>query len=214
MLHACANGSSELLTNVAMPLVTMLYNAELMRLAGADGVAAWGVVMYVSFVFVAVFLGYAMAVTPVVGYQFGAGDRAELRGVLLRSLSLLGGTGAAMCGAAVALAGPLGRFFVGYDAALLALTRHAFRVYALSFVAAGWNIFASAFFTGLGDGLRSGFVALLRTLVFAAAAVLALPAAFGIEGVWWATPATEAATLLVVAALLLAARRRYGYERL
>ena len=211
ILRACGNGASELMASVAMPVVAMLYNAELIRLAGADGVAAWGVVMYLGFVFVAFFLGYSMSATPVVGYQWGAGNSRELRGVLLRSLAILGAAGASMVIAALALADPLARAFVGYDDGLRALTRHAFAVYAASFPLAGWNIFASGFFTGLGSGTISGLLSFVRLFLFSAAAVLLLPLAFGIEGIWWATPVEEVASLAVSLAAIVAFRRRYGY---
>ncbi len=208
IMIACGNGASELMTTIAMPIVSMLYNFELLKLAGSDGVAAWGVVMYLAFVFVSVFLGYAMAVTPVVGYQFGAGNFGELRGILRRSLVLLGAGGVAMGSVAFAFAGPLAHVFTGYDAALMELTRHAFSVYAVAFVPAGWNIFASAFFTGVGSGGLSALVAFIRTFLFAGAAVLVLPVVFGIEGVWWASPVSEGASAVVSLGLLAMFSRR------
>lgn len=202
IMIACGNGASELMTTIAMPVVAMLYNFQLLRFAGADGVAAWGVVMYLAFVFVSIFLGYSMAVTPVVGYQFGAGENGEVRGILKRSLAILGATGGAMALSAFLLADPLAKVFTGYDEYLLSLTRHAFAIYAAAFIPAGLNIFASAFFTGLGKGALSATVAFIRTFLFEGVAVLILPLAFALEGVWWSAPVAELCSAAVALTLL------------
>ncbi|MCR5413249.1 MAG: MATE family efflux transporter [Kiritimatiellae bacterium] len=211
IMLACGNGASELMTAIAMPSVAMLYNFQLLRFAGADGVAAWGAVMYLSFVFVSVFLGYAMAVTPVVGYQFGAGENGEQRGILRRSLAILGVAGGVMAFTAFSLSGPLARVFTGYDEGLLALTRHAFAVCAAAFIPVGWNIFASAFFTGLGKGALSAAIAFIRTFLFEGLAVIILPFAFALEGVWWSAPVAEFCSAAVALSLLASASR--GFSR-
>ncbi len=202
IIRACGNGASALTATIGMPVVSMRYNFQLLRFAGADGVAAWGVVMYLNFVFVAVFLGYSMAVTPVVGYQFGAGENGEARGIMKRSLLILGVIGAVMGILAVTLSDPLARIFTGYDEGLLALTRHAFAIYAAAFIPAGWNFFASAFFTGVGNGGLSAAIAFMRTFVFEGSAVLLLPVVFGLEGIWWSAPVAESCSAAVAVALL------------
>ena len=211
LARACANGSSEFMTNISMSVVNMLYNWRLMRLMGADGVAVFGVIMYVNFIFVSIFLGYSMGSAPVVGYHFGAGDREELQGLLRRSLRLVAVMGAVLTALALLLARPLSMIFVSYDAALLAVTVRAFSIYALSFLLVGFNIFSSAFFTALNDGFTSALISFARTLVFEAAAVLLLPLIAGIDGVWAAVIAAEALALVLSAACLVQNRKKYGY---
>ena len=211
LARACANGSSEFMTNISMSVVNMLYNWQLMRLMGADGVAVFGVIMYVNFIFVSIFLGYSMGSAPVVGYHFGAGDREELQGLLRRSLRLVGVMGAVLTALALLLARPLSTIFVSYDAALLTVTVRAFSIYALSFLLVGFNIFSSAFFTALNDGFTSALISFARTLVFEAAAVLVLPLIVGIDGVWASVIAAEALALILSAACLVRNRKKYGY---
>ena len=211
LARACTNGSSEFMTNISMSVVNMLYNWQLMRLMGADGVAVFGIIMYVNFIFVSIFLGYSMGSAPVVGYHFGAGDREELQGLLRRSLRLVAVMGAVMTVLALLLARPLSMIFVSYDAALLTVTVRAFSIYALSFLLVGFNIFSSAFFTALNDGFTSALISFARTLVFEAAAVLVLPLVAGIDGVWAAVIAAEALALVLSAACLVRNRKKYGY---
>ena len=207
----CTNGSSELMTNLSLSLVNMLYNFQLIRLAGEDGVAAYGVIMYVNFIFLGVFIGYSIGSAPVISYHFGADNRAELRGLYRRSLGIIAALSAAMMVLAEVLAMPLARIFVGYDEALLAMTRHGFMLYSLSFLFAGGGIFGSAFFTALSNGAVSALISFLRALVFQVAAVLILPRIMGLDGVWLAVPAAEALALAVAAACFAAKRRKYGY---
>ena len=166
LLKACANGSSELMTNISGSLVSMLYNVRLLKFAGENGVAAYGVLMYIQFIFIAIFIGYTIGMAPVVGYHYGAENTGELKSLLRKSLLLMGIAGVLMMLVAQILALPLAAVFVGYDAELLEMTRHAFAIFAFSFVLAGFNIFASAFFTALNNGLVSAAISFLRTLVF------------------------------------------------
>ena len=209
--RVCLNGSSELMTNLSLSLVNMLYNFQLIRLAGEDGVAAYGVIMYVNLIFLGVFIGYSIGSAPVVSYHFGADNRAELRGLLRRSLGILAVMSVAMTVLAEALALPLARIFVGYDAALLEMTRHGFMLYSLSFLFAGGGIFGSAFFTALNNGAVSALISFLRALVFQMAAVLLLPRLMGLDGVWLAVVAAEALAVAVAAACFAAKRKTYGY---
>ena len=209
--RATANGSSELMTNISMSITSMLYNYQLMRLAGENGIAAFGVIMYVSFFFVAVFIGYAVGTAPVVGYHYGAGNHAELKSLLRKSLTLTALAGAAMVGLALTLSTPLAGVFVGYDEGLYELTRRGFRLYSLSFLPAGFSIFGSSFFTALGNGAVSAAISFLRSLVFQAAAVLILPLLLDIDGIWLAVSAAELASLAVSGAFLVGLRKKYHY---
>ena len=211
ILKACTNGSSELMTNISMSVVSMLYNYQLMRLAGEDGIAAYGVMMYVSFVFIAVFIGYAIGSAPIVGFHYGAGNHGELRSLLRKSLILTTAAGIAMLVLAVALATPLSGIFVGYDEGLYELTRRGFLLYSVSFLLAGFSIFGSSFFTALGNGGVSAAISFLRTLVFQVAAVLILPIFFDIDGVWLAISAAELMALFVTVAFLFGMRKKYKY---
>lgn len=208
---ACANGSSELMTNLSASLVGALYNWQLLRLAGADGVAAYGVIMYVSFVFAAIFIGYAQGCAPVVSYHYGAGHADELKNLLKISLRIVGVLGVVMLCASEALSVPLSRFFVGYDAELLALTASAMRLYCCCFLLSGFNIFGSAFFTALNDGFVSAAISFLRTLVFQVIAIFLLPVLVGDNGIWLAVVAAETAAVFVTFGFLVRNRSRYHY---
>lgn len=211
ILAACGNGSSELMSNISMSLVGMLYNAQLMRYGGQNGIAAYGVLMYVSMIFHACFIGYAVGVSPVVSFHFGAQNRPELYSLLRKSLRLIGGSSIAMLAAGEALARPLGQIFVGYDEALLAMTVRAFRIYSFSFLLAGVAILGSSFFTALNDGLTSALISFLRTLVFQIAAVLLLPLVLELDGIWLSIVFAETMAVLVTTVFLLAKRKKYGY---
>ena len=211
LLRTCANGSSELMSNISGSLVNILYNFQLIRLAGEDGVAAYGAIMYVSFIFAAVFIGYSIGSAPVVSYHYGAGHGSELHSLLVKSLLLTAGAGVAMAAAGAAVSGPLARLFVGYDRELCLLTVRGFRLYALSYLLCGFSIFGSAFFTALNNGLVSAAISFLRTLVFQCASVLLLPLLLGVDGIWLAISVAEALALAVTAALLAANRRVYKY---
>ncbi|MCI8318276.1 MAG: MATE family efflux transporter [Lachnospiraceae bacterium] len=208
---ACLNGSSELMTNISMSLVNILYNYQLMRFIGEDGVAAYGVIMYVNFFFVAVFIGYSIGTAPIVSFHYGAGNQKELRGIFSKSNVLMVGCGLAMVLLALGLSGPLAHVFVGYDVALMELTRHGFAIYSLSFAVMGMNIYGSAFFTALGDGLVSALISFLRTLVFQLASVLVLPVFFKADGIWMAVVISEVLALSVTVMLLFKKRSTYHY---
>ena len=211
LLRACTNGSSEFMSNISMNIVGILYNLQLMRYAGENGVAAYGVMMYVSMIFSAAFIGFSIGVEPVVGYHFGACNHAELRGLLRKSLSLTGVFGVCMVISAELLAAPLSKVFVGYDAELFALTTSGFRIFALSFVFMGFGIFSSGFFTALNDGLTSALISFLRTLVFQSASILLLPLIWGVDGIWISVVAAELMAVLLSAIFLRAKRRKYRY---
>jgi len=211
LLKACWNGSSELMSNIASSLVSILYNFQLLRFIGEDGVSAYGVLMYVQFVFVAVFIGYSIGCAPVVGYHFGARNRSELSNLLRKSVFLMSTTGIVMCALAYACAGPFAQLFVGYDASLFALTKHAFRLFSFAFLMAGFNIFTSSFFTALNNGTISAAVSFLRTLVFQTTSVLLLPALLGVDGIWWAITIAECCAFVIDIVFLVVKRKKYGY---
>lgn len=211
LLRACGNGSSELMSNVSGSLVGMLYNFQLLRFAGEDGVAVYGVLMYVSFIFIAIFIGYTVASTPVVGFHHGAANHAELKSLLKRStvLMLLGGVG--MMVLSWALARPLAQVFVGYDPELRDMTVHAFQVFSYSFLLAGFNIFVSSFFTALNNGAVSAIISFLRSLVFQVVCVLALPALLGLDGIWWSVTMADVFACVISVVFLAAKRKKYHY---
>ena len=211
ILAACGNGSSELMSNISSSVVSMLYNFQLMRLTGEDGVSAYGVLMYVQFIFISIYIGYSIGCAPVVSYHFGAQNHGELKNLLGKSVLLMGCTGVALTALAMALADPLSRLFVGYDAGLFALTSHAFRLFAWSFLLAGFNIYASGFFTALNNGGISAAISFLRTLVFQSASVLILPIFLDVDGIWWAITVAEVFAFLISVLFLLAKRGKYHY---
>ena len=210
-LKTCTNGSSELMSNISMSVVTILYNFQLMKLAGENGIAAYGTIMYVGFIFAAIYIGYAIGCAPLIGFNYGAGNKSELKNLLRMSIFALSVTGVAMTIASFALARPLSSIFVGYDAELCDMTVVGMRFYSFSFLLCGFNIFGSAFFTALGNGLVSALISFLRTLVFQCLAVAILPVFFGLNGVWSAIIVAELASLALTIVFMLANAGRYGY---
>ena len=211
ILQASGNGASELVSNVTASVVGMLYNFQLLRLAGQNGVAAYGVLMYVEFIFAAVFIGYAIGCAPIISYHFGAGNHSELKNLLKKSVLLMGAGGLAMVGIAQALAIPMARLFVGYDDVLCQMTVHAFRISTVAFALVGFNIFNSSFFTALNDGAVSAIISFLRTFVFKLSAVLLLPVIWKLDGIWWAGVAAEICAFGLGLAFLLGKRKKYHY---
>lgn len=211
VLKSAANGSSEFMTNISMSIVTMLYNWQLLRLMGADGVTVFGIIMYVSFIFVALFLGYSMGSAPIVSFHYGAGNQEELRGLFRRSLTIILAMSAGLTVLAIVLAKPLAMIFVSYDPALLSVTTRALTIYAVSYLLTGFNIYASSFFTALNDGLVSALISFARTLVFQVLAVLTLPLLWEADGIWAAVILAEGLAALLSLACFLRFRRKYGY---
>lgn len=211
LTQTCFNGSSELMSNLSMSLVSMLYNVQLLRYAGENGLSAYGVLMYVSMVFNAAFIGYSIGTAPVIGYHYGAGHTGELKSLLCRSVVIILGFSVAMFAMARLLAHPLSLLFVGYDAALMDMTYAAFQIYAFAFLFMGLAIFASGFFTALNDGVTSALISFLRTLVFQTGTVLLLPLVLGLDGIWWSIVAAEVMAVAVSACFLVAKRKKYHY---
>lgn len=211
LLKTCTNGSSELMSNISMSLVSMLYNAQLLHYAGEDGIAAYGVLMYVSMIFQAMFIGYSVGTAPVVSYHYGAGAHGELHSLLRKSAVIIAGFAVAMFVGARLLSGPLSRLFVGYDEALLAMTRHAFSIFSFGFLFSGFAIYGSSFFTALNDGLVSAAISFLRTLVFQVLCVLIFPLFWQVDGIWVSLVAAEAMAVCVTVVFLRVKQRVYQY---
>jgi len=211
ILKACTNGSSEFMSNVSMSVVGMLYNIQLLKYAGENGVAAYGVMMYVSMIFSAAFIGYSIGTAPVISYHNGAQNYKESKGLFRKSLIMIGIFGIVMVAAAELSAIPLAKIFVGYDAELMALTVSGFRIFALSFIFMGFAIFSSGFFTALNDGLTSALISFLRTLVFQISAVLLLPMIWGIDGVWISIVVAEVMAVVISAVFLVLRQKDYHY---
>lgn len=211
LLKATTNGSSELMSNISMSLVSMLYNVQLIKYAGEDGVSAYGVLMYVNLVFLAIFIGYSIGSAPVIGYHYGAKNPAEIGSILKKSFVIIGISSLAMLGFSEVMAGPLSRIFVGYDPALYEMTVHGFRIFSFQFLFAGVSIFASSFFTALSNGGVSAMISFLRTLIFQTAAILLLPLIWKLDGIWISIVAAELVSFVVSLIYIAAKRKKYGY---
>ena len=211
LLRTAANGSSELMSNLSMSLVSMLYNLQLIAFAGENGIAAYGVIMYVNFIFIAVFIGFSIGTAPIIGFNHGADNRPELRSVVNKSLVILTAFSLLMTLGGELLAEPLSGIFVGYDPALMEMTTRGFKIYTLSFALCGFNIFGSSLFTALSNGLISAVISFVRTLVCQIAAVLILPIFFDLDGIWFSVVAAELAALLLSAFFFVKYRNRYHY---
>lgn len=212
LMQTCVNGSSELMTNLSSSIVNSLYNIQLMKFAGENGVAAYAAIMYVNFIFIAIFLGYSIGSAPIISYHYGAGNHGELKNLYKKSLQLVGSWGIVLFVLAQLLATPLAKLFVGYDSTLLAMTQIGFRIYSLVYLINGFNIFGSSFFTALNNGVVSAVISFLRTLVFQIGAVLILPVVFGgINGIWSSVTVAELLTLCITITFFVLQRRKYHY---
>lgn len=211
LLRTCTNGSSELMSNLSMSLVSMLYNLQLIKYAGENGIATYGVIMYVNFVFIAVFIGFVIGSAPIIGYHYGADNRQELKNMFRKSLVVIGLFAAVMVCSAFLLAKPLASIFVGYDAQLMEMTVRGFLIYALSFLLCGFNIFGSSLFTALNNGLISAVISFVRTLICQIAAVMLLPLILGLDGIWWAIVISEGVALVLTVFCFLKFKNRYHY---
>ena len=212
LMQTCVNGSSELMTNLSSSIVNSLYNIQLMKFAGENGVAAYAAIMYVNFIFIAIFLGYSIGSAPIISYHYGAGNDGELKNLYKKSLQLVGSWGILLFILAQLLATPLAKLFVGYDSTLLAMTQTGFRIYSLVYIINGFNIFGSSFFTALSNGVVSAVISFLRTLVFQIGAVFILPIVFGgINGIWSSVTVAELLTLCITITFFVRQRRKYHY---
>lgn len=208
---AFINGSSEMITNLSTSLVNILYNFQLMKLAGENGVAAYGIIMYVNFIFMAIYFGYSIGSAPIIGYHYGAANHDELKNLFRKSVLLMGGAGIVLTLLAEILTNPLVNIFASYDKELFDLTCHGFRLYSLAFIVMGINVWGSSFFTALGNGVISAAISFLRTLVFQISVVLILPLFLGIDGIWLAIVAAEFLALIVTVICFITQKNRYQY---
>lgn len=211
IFQACTNGSSEFMSNISMSVVGILYNLQLMKYAGENGIAAYGVMMYVSMIFSAAFVGFSIGGAPIISYHDGAKNYDELKSLLRKSLILIGIFGVGMVISAELLAAPLSKIFVGYDAELFDLTVSGFQIFGLSFGFMGFGIFASGFFTALNDGLTSALISFLRTLVFQSASIMLLPMIWEIDGIWISVVVAEFMSVILGAIFLIVKRKKYRY---
>ena len=211
LLQTCVNGSSELMTNLSLSVVSILYNLQLIRYAGEDGIAAYGVIMYVNLFFLSVFIGFAIGSAPLIGYNHGADNHPELKNLLRKSVVILAVSAVLMLVAALALANPLSRIFVGYDQNLMHMTVRGFMIYSLSFLLCGFNIFGSSLFTALNNGLISALISFVRTLFCQIVAVMTLPLVFGLDGIWASVVTAELTALVLTAFFVVKYRKRYHY---
>ena len=211
LLRTCTNGSSELMTNLSLSVVSILYNLQLIHYAGEDGIAAYGVIMYVNLFFLSVFIGFSIGTAPLIGFNFGAENRKELKNLLRKSLVVLGVSSVSMLVLALLLARPLSRIFVGYDRNLMDMTVRGFMIYSLSFLLCGFNIFGSSLFTALNNGLISASISFVRTLLCQIVAVMTLPLIFGLDGIWASVVAAELTALVLTTFFVLKYRKRYHY---
>ena len=211
LIKTVTNGSSELMSNISASVVTIFYNYQLMKYAGENGIAAYGAIMYVSFFFVAVFIGYAVGSAPITGFHYGAGNLAELKNLFRKSILLLGGCGILMALLGILLSSPLAKIFVGYDPTLMEMTRKGFIIYSLHFTICGINIYGSSLFTSLGNGAISAVIAFLRTLVFQSVSVLTLPLLLELDGIWYSVLVSEILALAVTVFFILYKRQEYQY---
>lgn len=211
ILRTCSNGSSEMVTNISMSLVNMLYNLQLVKFAGYDGVVAYGIIMYVGFIFSGTYLGYCVGVAPIVGYHYGAANTAELKNLFKKSLFLLSSAAVVLTACAELLSSVLAGIFVGYNQDLHNMTTNAIQLFALSYIISGINIFASAFFTALNNGLVSAVISFMRTLVFQIAFIFILPELLGLNGIWLAVVGAEICSLIISVSFFVANRKKYKY---
>ncbi len=211
ILKTCVNGSSEMVTNLSMSLVNILFNMQLMKLVGSNGVSAYGIIMYVGFLFVGTYVGYSVGSAPIISYHYGADNKEELKSLLKKSIRLLGVTAIVMTLLAEIFAKPLASIFVGYDKELLNLTINALRLYSLSYIISWFNIYASSFFTALNDGFVSALISFARTLVFQVIVILVLPKLIGVNGIWLSVLVAEILALIVSIICLIKNKKKYEY---
>lgn len=211
LVHATINGSSEFVANISLSIVAILYNFQLMKYAGENGVAAYGVIMYVSYIFITVFLGYSIGVAPIFGFNQGANNTSELKNVFKKSISFVAIAGVILTATGYILSSIMSKIFVGYDTELMEFTAHAFKIYSFSYVFTGFGIFGSALFTALNNGVISATISFLRTLVLQALAILVMPALFGIEGIWFSIIVAESLATIVSLSFVIKYQKVYQY---
>lgn len=212
LAFTCMNGSSELMNNISISLVSMLYNMQLLRYAGENGIAAYGVLMYVSMIFQAVFVGFSVGSAPVISYHYGAQNENELKNLLKKSVVIVGLFALAMFITGEALSRPLSALYVSYDAELLEMTIRGFAVFSVSFLFSGYAIFASSFFTALNDGVTSALISILRTFLFQITAIIVFPMIWGIDGIWWSIVAADVSSVAIATVFLAPKRKRFRYS--
>ncbi|MFV0379605.1 MAG: MATE family efflux transporter [Anaerorhabdus sp.] len=211
LFKGCSNGASEMLSNLSRSLVGILYNIQLIKIAAENGLAAYGVILYITFIFFAIFLGYSFGVAPIISYNYGSQNKREMKNIFNKSMVLILSTSVLMVFVGIAFSKPLSEIFVGYDKELLQMTIRGLVIYSLSYVFTGFNVFASSFFTALNNGLVSGVLAIVRTMIFEVGAIIILPIYFGLDGIWFAIVVAEALSLIMSVAFIIKGNKNYGY---
>lgn len=211
LLNSCINGSSEMMSNVSQSIVTILYNLQLMKIAGENGVAAITVIMYVNFIFIAIFIGFSIGTAPIISYNYGAENHKELRNVYKKAITIIGIVSVIMALIATSVATPAARIFIGSNEELAIMTSHGLRIFAISFLFSGVNIFGSSFFTALCNGKISALISFLRTLVLQSIMIIVLPKIFGINGVWFSVVIAELGSMLITTYFFISRRKQYHY---
>lgn len=211
LLKVCGNGSSELMTNLSISIVNMAYNYQLIKIAGENGVAAYGTIMYVNFIFISIFLGFSLGTAPIIGFHYGLGNKSELHNVFRKCMIIVGIGGVILAGSAIGLAYPLSTLFVGYDKVLLEMTVRGFMIYSVSFLINGFNVFGSSFFTALNNGLVSAVISFSRLLLFQMIVVFTLPLLLGLDGVWMSITVAEFLALILTVTFYITQKKKYGY---
>lgn len=211
MLKICSNGISELLNNISMSVVSIIYNAQLLRYAGEDGISAYGVIMYVEFLFISIFIGYFVGVSPVISYHFGARHQDEIRSLLRKSLVIITVFSLVMFVLSELTAGPISKIFVGYDRDLFEMTKRGFLLFSFCYLFSGFAAFGSSFFTALNNGILSAVLSVMRTVVFQILMVLVLPVIWDLDGIWISTAVSECLAAILSLAFIAAKRKKYHY---
>lgn len=210
-LKALGNGSSEMVSNLASAVTTTLFNLQMMALIGEKGVAAISAILYLQFIFLAVFFGFVSGISPVVSYNYGAGNKTNIHRTFKISMKIVIIFSLSMFALAEVFTGGLVLVFASKDAVLSELMISGFRIIAVSILFSGLNIFASGFFTALNNGRVSALISILRTFVLEAGALILLPEFMGIDGVWWSLPAAEILSAVIAVVMIVKYRKTYGY---
>ena len=211
LIKICFNGSSEFVNNISSSIVSIVFNMQLLHYFGEDGINAYGIIMYLAFVFTAIFLGYSSAVAPIESYNYGAQNNKELKNVLIKSLIITSILSVSMFIISFTLAEPFSFIFANGSDTLLKITTNGMRIYSIAFLFIGLSIYISTFFTALNNGLISALIAFLRTLVFQIVFVFVFPLFLGKYGIFFAILAAEIMSILLAITFLLIYKKKYRY---
>lgn len=213
LLQSCGNGSSEMVSNLSTAVVTFLFNITMLKLAGEDGVAAITIVLYGQFLFTALYLGFSMGVAPVVSFNYGNQNHAQLKRIYKICIGFILGSSVFILGIALLFSEPIVGIFTGEENHTYELAVEGFFQFSFNYLFAGINIFASALFTSLSNGKISAIISFCRTFVFITVSIVLLPRVMGITGVWLSVPLAELVTLFISITYLKGQKEVYHYGR-